>query len=351
MRFQISHFVDEGAWRDFVDREPTATVYHTPDMAEVFSRAAGHQSSLWAACDDRGDVLALLTPVRVTLVDGPLRRLTSRAVAYGGLACGHDELGTAAAESLLRAYARDARRTSLFTELRHVHAPDPLRAVLEEAGFEGEPHLNILVGLDVTEAQLWSRLSRSAKHNVRKAEKAGVVVEEVTDRRGAAEAYSILQGVYARARVPLASRSLFDAALEVLQPRGLLRILAARLGDRMIGTLLLLVHKDRIIEWYVGTDREFGGHCPGELLIWRTLQWGREHGHAVFDFGGAGRPDEDYGPRQFKSKWGGEVVDLGRHVLVHSPIRLRISQAGYAAARRLAWTRALQPDRSAPRSA
>jgi serine/alanine adding enzyme len=55
----------------------------------------------------------------------------------------------------------------------------------------------------------------------------------------------------------------------------------------------------------------------------------------VFDFGGAGRPDEPYGPREFKSKFGGELVDYGRDVLVHGPVRLRVSRSAYAVARRL----------------
>jgi lipid II:glycine glycyltransferase (peptidoglycan interpeptide bridge formation enzyme) len=65
------------------------------------------------------------------------------------------------------------------------------------------------------------------------------------------------------------------------------------------------------------------------------LRWGRTHGFEVFDFGGAGRPDEPYGPREFKAKFGGELVDYGRDVLVHAPARLRVSRTAFAAAQRL----------------
>ena len=57
---------------------------------------------------------------------------------------------------------------------------------------------------------------------------------------------------------------------------------------------------------------------------------GREQGFDLFDFGGAGRPDEHYGPREFKAKFGGELVDFGRDVLVHTPMRLRLSRPATA---------------------
>jgi hypothetical protein len=54
----------------------------------------------------------------------------------------------------------------------------------------------------------------------------------------------------------------------------------------------------------------------------------------VFDFGGGGRADEEYGVRDFKAKFGGELVNYGRNVCVHGPVRLALSRAGYRLTRR-----------------
>jgi dTDP-D-glucose 4,6-dehydratase len=66
-----------------------------------------------------------------------------------------------------------------------------------------------------------------------------------------------------------------------------------------------------------------------ELLKWHILHWGAENGYRVYDFGGAGKPDEPYGVRDFKAKFGGELVNFGRNICIHAPTRLKLSQAGY----------------------
>jgi serine/alanine adding enzyme len=55
----------------------------------------------------------------------------------------------------------------------------------------------------------------------------------------------------------------------------------------------------------------------------------------VMDFGGAGRPNEPYGVRDFKAKYGGRLVDFGRDVHVSAPVRLALSRAGYRLVRGL----------------
>jgi lipid II:glycine glycyltransferase (peptidoglycan interpeptide bridge formation enzyme) len=69
--------------------------------------------------------------------------------------------------------------------------------------------------------------------------------------------------------------------------------------------------------------------------MWHILEWGAKNGYRVYDFGGAGRSDEEYGVRDFKAKFGGELVSFGRNAHIHSSTRLAISKAGYEAYRTL----------------
>ena len=54
----------------------------------------------------------------------------------------------------------------------------------------------------------------------------------------------------------------------------------------------------------------------------------------MYDFGGAGKPDEEYGVRDFKAKFGGELVCYGRNTCVHAPVLLQFSRFGYDILRR-----------------
>jgi lipid II:glycine glycyltransferase (peptidoglycan interpeptide bridge formation enzyme) len=69
-------------------------------------------------------------------------------------------------------------------------------------------------------------------------------------------------------------------------------------------------------------------------LVWLALEFGCDRGFHTFDFGGGGKPDEEYGVRDFKAKFGGDLVNYGRNVLVHSPIQLQASELGYQLLRR-----------------
>jgi lipid II:glycine glycyltransferase (peptidoglycan interpeptide bridge formation enzyme) len=64
--------------------------------------------------------------------------------------------------------------------------------------------------------------------------------------------------------------------------------------------------------------------------MWHLLEWGaNSEQYRVYDFGGAGKPDEEYGVRDFKAKFGGDLVNFGRNIFVHQPSLLKVSKLGY----------------------
>lgn len=334
MSINIAHTLPEEGWRRFVDEHPQSNIFHTPEMFQMFLQADGHHPTLWAAASNDGHILALLLPVQITLLNGLLCHLTTRAVVYGSVLCAPGPEGREALAILLRSYTHEAKNNCLFTELRNLSDLSNLQPVLNEGGFAYEEHLNFLIDMSQPEETIWRKISKSGRQSVRTSRNKGTIVEEVTERQKIAVAYQLLQKVYTRAQIPLANPALFEAAFDILGSRGMFKIFLARVDEHYIGTCLLLTHKGKIIDWYAGTDRAFSPYCPGELLIWHTLQWGKEHRFHLFDFGGAGKPDEDYGPRHFKAKFGGARVNYGRNIYVHHPRLLRLSQWGYQMYRR-----------------
>ena len=322
--------LDEADWSAFVARSAYGNVFHTPYMFEVFRRAAGHRPELWAAVGEDG-IMALLAPVRLTLFGGPLAGLTTRSVAYGSLLVGDRPDAASGVDALLEAYAADAARGTLFTELRNLDDLSAHRATLERARFRYEPHLDFLLALDRTPDQILDAMGRRTRQHIRRAlRQARVRVSEVEDAAGLREWYRTLELTYAHAGVPLADASLFRAAQDVLGPRGMLKLYIARVGATPAACSAELLYKGRIYAWYAGSDRAFGAHIPNELLYWEIIAWGARNGFREYDFGGAGRPDAPYGVRDFKAKFGGRLVEYGRYRLVHAPRRLALSERGYA---------------------
>ena len=321
-------------WSAFVDRHPDASIFHTPEMHEVFSATRHHQPAVWATVDDADDVRALFTPVKITIIGGPFRALTTRSVAFAGPLVWPAPSDPRPLEALLRAYRRGVPRSSVFTEIRHVTDGMNIAAPLAANGFRHEAHLNFTLDLEGDEDRIWARVAPSARRNVRKASRLGVTIEEATGTNEIEEGYRVLQEVYRRIRVPLPDASLFLAAQGILRPLGRFRFLLARLGHEPIGVMTLLFHGGVVTYWYAGTLRERATLGAGDLLVWTAIEVGRARGCRVLDLGGAGRPDEPYGVRDFKAKYGGTLVDYGRDVWERSAFRMRLATTGFELARR-----------------
>ena len=327
--------IEKDCWKEFVDTHPHGNIFHSPEMFQVFVRARRHHPFVWAVVDGSDRLIALLCVVQVALFDGPLRKLTTRAIAYGSVLAAPGIQGQEALGLLLSTYNRQTGAEVLFTELRNVSGGNEFQHVLAANGFTFEGHLNFLIGLDQSEEDLWRKISKTGQQRIRSAYRKDVIIEEVKERCFVSKVYPLLTSVYSRAQVPLADISLFEAAYDFLAPQGMFKIFLSRLGDTCIGARFLLMHNGRMIDWYAAADRNYSSYSPNELLVWHILKWGRENDFKMFDFGGAGKPDEAYGPREFKAKFGGNLVNFGRHMRVHAPVKLKMSQTGYQLIRKL----------------
>jgi serine/alanine adding enzyme len=335
MSVKIVQTLPEEEWRRFVDEHPAGNIFHTPEMFRVFARAKGYVPNLWAAVDGQGRSLALLLPVRVTLMDGLLHRFTTRAIAYGSVLCAAGSEGKQALAVLLQAYERELKGRALLTELRNLSDLNSLQVVLDENGFAYEEHLNYLIDLDRPAEEILQSIGKRTRKQIRKGLRDGLVhVGEATSRSELDHWYDTLQKTYNNVQVPLADRSLFEAAFDELHPKGMAKFLLAEIDGATAACSVELTYKHTVYGWYGGSDRAYSAFCPNEMLMWHILAWGADNGFRVYDFGGAGRPDEEYGVRDFKAKFGGDLVCFGRNTCVHAPKALRLSQWGYDVYRR-----------------
>lgn len=331
-KLEVIQSLDEGIWRQFVDEHHLGNVFHTPEMFQVFTGSKDHQPTLWAVVNRHQTPLALILPVNITLVDGLLKQFTTRSIAYGSVLCTPGTEGVSALEKLLEVYVQHTEGKALFTELRNLSDMSNLQPILGRARFEYEDHLNYLVDLKRSpEAILQSFRSRTRKRIRRALRQDKVVIAEISDREQVALCFELIHRSYVAAGVPVADRSLFEVAFDLLYPKGMVKFLLAWVGDTCVASSVELIYKDTIYGWYSGVDRDYSAYAPNEILMWYILDWGASNGYRVYDFGGAGKPDEEYGVRDFKAKFGGELVSYGRNSYVHAPLHLLISKVGYKA--------------------
>ncbi|MBN1427327.1 MAG: GNAT family N-acetyltransferase [Anaerolineae bacterium] len=327
---EVVRTLEADRWRAFVDSHPQSNIFHTPEMFKVFALAKGHQPELWAVLDGE-EIVSLLLPVRITMMSPLLRALTTRAITYGGLLCTPDRQGLLATRQLLAAYTGQIGRSVLFSEFRNLHDQGLLRSTYNDCGFVYEKHLNYLIDLTGSVEEVFQRIGSRTRKSLRRGLRRGdVKLTEVSEHGDVADCYDLIKRSYRNAHVPLADRSLFEAAFAILTPGNMLRFYLARVEGIPVAASAELFYKNTIYGWYSGVDRSYSDYIPGDLLMWHVLRWGAENGYQVYDFGGAGKPDQAYGVRDFKSKFGGKLVEYGRFAITHAPLRIRLSKIGYS---------------------
>jgi serine/alanine adding enzyme len=322
------------AWDRFVDQHNKGSIFHTSSMVRAFHKAKGHEVLPLAAVDQVGEIMALLVAVRVQTLPDPLGRVSSRSIFYAEPLCYENTTSVAALSTLIAMHDRFMRHRVLFTEVRPLQAAGPERAALERCGYEYIDYLNYVIDLSPSLDELWIRMRKSARRGVQRCQHRGFQIREIDTRDGIALLYHFLKLSYGKSGVPLVHRSLFDAAFAELHPRGIVKLLATYDGDTPVAMDSLLTFKGRTIAWYGGGER-MTGISPFDYLQWYEIGWARDQGCTVYDFGGAGWPHEPYGVREYKAKFGGDLVCYGRYRKVYSRWKLGLAERLYQGARHI----------------
>ena len=84
----------------------------------------------------------------------------------------------------------------------------------------------------------------------------------------------------------------------------------------------------RQIQYWCGKDGVYPHVFPSCYATYAGIKYAAEHGCERFDMMGAGKPDEAYGVRDFKAKFGGSEVEHGRFLCVTKPLLYKIGVLG-----------------------
>ncbi len=319
--------ISEAEWRAFLAETPGANVFQSPDLMRVYRKAQGYRSHV-VAVESGGRVRALMASAIVSYTPGRLSSLSARAVVTGG------PLGDVSHfPALLAAHDREASKAALLTQVRNLTTPPDPRP-FETAGYSWEDHLNFLIDLDKGEEALLTGMSKARRKGIVQAERVSLKLRELR-LVDLPVAYGLLEATYSRAEVPLAHRSLFYHAVSELAPEHLIALGAEKDGE-LRAVRFVLQWGATLYDWYAGSA--LGEHLHAdEWLVWQALHEGMARGCTRFDFGGAGRPDEPYGPREFKRRFGGATVNPGRFQKIYKPVALKVAKAAMRLGRRIDW--------------
>ena len=317
------HEIDQQQWSELVQSSPYATWFQTDEAYRFYQSVSDMQAFAYGVTEDGrlvGVVVGYTTQEKCSLK----QYFTARTIVPGGPLLSQ-EISNQALSTLLIALNKQLNNT-IYIECRNYNDYSPWKVVFESLGFQYNKHLNYHV--DTTSIDLaQSNIGKHRWRYIRLSMRDGASIVENPTIEQVRAFYTILLDLYrTKVKTPLWSWEFFEKLYSVENAK---YILVELDGKIVGGTACVCLPGKAVYEWYAcGLDNCRDDIRPLSVAIWGEMQYAAENGYPLFDFMGAGKPDEPYGVRDFKAEFGGELVEQGRFLCIRKSLLYKIGKLG-----------------------
>ena len=314
MRIIEGEHIDPVLWSDLVKQSPVATWFQTREAYAFFDDLSFLEA--FAIAVESEDRLKGLVAGYIQKDGGKIKQFFSRrAIVVGGPLLS-DEITDEELSFLLSALIKKLQRKAIFVETRNFNDYSRWHSVFGQTEFEYEPHYDVQV--DTSSIELVnSKLDRNRRRNIKKALDNGVVIDEKPSAEDLRQLYSMLEELYTtKVKTPLFPFEFFEKLRKTPSSRF---FLAKNAEGQLLGGLICVELEHRAVyAWLAcGDDYNYKSLSPSVMVNYAGVSYAAREGIPQFDFMGAGKPDDGgYGVRDFKLKFGGDLVEYGRYVHV-----------------------------------
>lgn len=340
--------IDQQQWQELIEASATATWFQT-DEAYRFYASVSEMIPFAAAVGNNGKLRAVCVGYTTKETNTIKQYLTCRAIIIGGPLLADDATDEEVA-ALLKAVAEcrvysveckgnenskavtsastpyTLRPTPIYIESRNFHDYSKWKTIFEANGFAYQPHLNFHV--DTTTPEIVDQnLGKSRKRDIRTTIRDGVTPVYNPTIEQVRAYYDILLDLYkTKVKTPLFKWEWFEQLYKVDSARFILTELEGKIVG---GTVCMELPGKALYEWFAcGVDGVYPHIYPSTYATYLGIKYAAENGCKIFDMMGAGKPDEAYGVRDFKAKFGGEMVEHGRYLCVRKPLLYKLGKLG-----------------------
>lgn len=326
MKIIIKHnHINTEQWANLLKESPTATWFQSAEAYNFYASLPELFKPFVYAIENSGLLKGIIVGY-ITREKNALKQFfTRRAIIIGGPALAGD-ITDEELICLLNTAKSELKHKAIYIETRNFNDYSKWRTVFEKCGFRYEDHLNFHVDTS-SEDIVNANLGKSRKRDIKTSFRDGATIIENPTLEQIKEYYNILSNLYkVKVKTPLFPFDFFRKLWEM--PFG--KFLLVELNDCIIGGTVCVEEKNKCLyEWFVcGKDGESKSIFPSSVATYAGIKYAMEHGCARFDMMGAGAPTESYGVRDFKAKFGGNLVENGRFCYVCNPLLYQIGKYG-----------------------
>lgn len=320
-----SELTDKKKWNDFVLKHTHGNIFQTSHMYEVYKKTKNYEPVFVAVLGEEDNFLGLLLGYSTKEHSGFLGEFSFRTIVIGGplILDNNKEVGKRILH-ILNAYLG---KMSIFTQFRNLFDLSFLKQEFQYFGYKYEDHLDILNDISVSKEEIYKSLKKGLKKNYNKAVNKRLELKLLSSPEDIYDSYKLIQETYKRVKLPCPKYNFFQNLFSILHAKGLVQFFGAFFENKLISVRVELTYKNLIYDYYTGTSENYKNKYPNDFIPVEVFVWGHKNGYMVFDFGGAGKPGIPYGVRDYKLKFGGELVNFGRFERINNKTLYQFGKA------------------------
>lgn len=314
--FIISDFerADLVKWKALMEKSAFSNPFHSPQFFQQFSRRQGSEPFFCIVANEN-EYLGIAAG-NIYKQKGISGFFSRRAIIEGGLVIGPDEQDKTTG-LLIKSMVKILENKTIYLEIRNYNDYSKFKSIFHDHGFTYLPYLNFHVDCNDLES-MKHRINKGKLRQIKSSLNSGAEIIDSPDEAQVKEFYDILRDLYrTRVKKPLPPWEFFKD----FNNSTLGTYLLVSYQGRIVGGIMCPYDNRAVYEWYVaGLDNRYDKIYPSVLATWAAMEFANRNNIPRFDFMGAGQTGKDYGVREFKSRFGGELLEYGRFRRVFSPL-------------------------------
>lgn len=290
MQIEVLSHRFEQAWDSYVERHPSATIYHALVWREIFSKSFGYQPHYLVARE--GQTLVGCLPLFEVNAPWSRRMVAVPFRDRGGPLYDSPEVAQALVD---RAIAWTRERKASFLELKMIDDLPPL-AQLQERRYWVRSSIEI-GGFDLNKFD--QALGPKTRHKIRQAQRAGLETYFYPPGQGLEVWYEVYLRSQRHLGLPPLPKCFFAQLLGRLGEQ--VEVLAVKRQGRVASACVIFHHRQMAMYAYSASDPRLRQYRPNDLMVYELLRSQLALGGSSVDLGSDAPSQENL--LLFKKKW------------------------------------------------